>query len=193
MTDSAQPGTPAPNQTGAELLLRTEQIRREIDERSKVLASLYAALPDAREADRDVLRQALGRGEGDEADTRRRLLQGSGTLYDSLSAQIRDVTRQVGELGAQLRAVLASAGADVPPGPTPAQREQFDLEKRLLEIADRQVDAVRRWNADPADARRTSFGDEMRRLHEEFSRTLERVNALRAAGRNPSQREGAES
>jgi hypothetical protein len=153
--------------SGSDVTQSPDAIRRQISDRSQVLASLYAALQVAGDAGHDPTRP------------------GPRVAEESLPEQIRRVTREVGQLGAQLRRSLAAGGADVPPAPTPAQREQLELDRRLLDLADRQVEAVRRWNVNPTDDRRDAFEDEMRRLHEEFSRTLQRLNALRGAGHEP--------
>src|SRR5205823_6063285 len=97
-----------------------------------------------------------------------------------MAAEIRRLTDELHRWGtarkAYERAVADQARADQ----DQAGEDQPALERRLLELADAQNEAVRRWNKDPTPANLPSFEAELRRLHQEYSETLARLKALRA-------------
>jgi hypothetical protein len=97
-----------------------------------------------------------------------------------MAAEIRRLTDELHRWGTCLKAYERAVAEQAASDRGQMGEDQPGLERRLLDLAEAQNEAVRRWNKDPTPANLPSFEAELRRLHQAYGETLARLKALRA-------------
>jgi chromosome segregation ATPase len=165
-----------------------EHIQRQIDDRTRRLASLYDKLDEVSQQRTRIIEESnLSRGTEVYEDMRRRLEE----IHPRTAAIAEEIERLVEELDdlfARLRScqhsdskLASGAGKSPQAAPSLEGDEQIKLQQRLGDIADAQNEVIREWNKNPAEGERSAFEAKLHRLHQEYNDILTQLNAMRAA------------
>jgi chromosome segregation ATPase len=147
-----------------------EEVERRLEECSQRLADLFEELARV-----SAQGEEPAESPDDPAERERLRLQGTGPRREAVAREILRLNDELSRLSARLGALQPGGARQL----SPREKEIMELQSRLLEIADAQNEAVRRWNRNPVEEERGPFEEELRRLHREYGDALSRLDELK--------------